>query len=311
MTNEAPLITRYRPQTFEEMFGHGIAIKALRAAIKGTSRPHAFLFTGPSGVGKTTLARILAGHFKAELLELDAATNSGVDAARALSDEGELRPLSPKYENKFFLIDEAQSLSKQASQALLKLLEEPPGHLYLALCTTELNKIPVTVKSRCYNVVLHRLSDDVIRVLVDTVADIEKVKLTPEVMDIIVESATGQPRIALNHLQAVSAADSPEEARKLIAVATGSEPMILLCQHLLTERPSWGRVARLLAEIDGQDFEGLGVLAARYIGGAMTKAKSEASAQRAWRLLDALVCPVSTFDPKVQFLAAIGRCMEW
>src|ERR1700740_2465875 len=122
--NSQPLITKYRPQSFDECIGNEVCIKALTAAVRCDTRPHTYLFTGPTGVGKTTLARIIAKEVNAFISEMDAASNSGVDDTRKIVEITKFKPVN-EFPCCMIIIDECHALSKQAWQPLLKLTEEP------------------------------------------------------------------------------------------------------------------------------------------------------------------------------------------
>ncbi|MDO8424774.1 MAG: DNA polymerase III subunit gamma/tau, partial [bacterium] len=176
------LYRKYRPQTFAEVIGQEHVVKTLTNAIAGKMIPHAYLFSGSRGSGKTTIARLLAkavncedrkdGEFEAcgkclscleikegrsmDLIEIDAASHTGVDEIRELTEGIKFVPTRAKY--KVFILDEAHQLSKGATSALLKTLEEPPSHAIFILATTELHKILPTIVSRCQHFDFRKLT---------------------------------------------------------------------------------------------------------------------------------------------------------
>lgn len=309
MSNEQ-ITTKYRPAAFEDLIGNDAINSALQRAVDSeTTRPHAYLFTGPSGIGKTTSARIVANHMQAEILEIDAASNNGVDAMRMLVDVGNHMSLAGSG-TRMFIIDECHALSKNAWQAILKLLEEPPAHLYIALCTTELSKVPETIITRCYHAALRPLKPNEIEMLVSVVADLEGWTVHNDVVQAVVQAATGQPRKALSILQAVHDAPSREEVRRIITLIDASDPLVALCQHLLSGKKSWKIVRELLEKLDVDDFEEASISAGRYILNALIRTDNPEQARDRWQLLEALVYPTTTFDKKLAFMAAVGR-MLW
>jgi DNA polymerase-3 subunit gamma/tau len=306
---DAPLITKYRPAAFDEMMGNDTVIAALKRTLANAiSRPHAYLFTGPSGIGKTTGARIIATDLEAEVIEIDAASNSGVDAMRQLVEVGNHMSLAGSGV-RMFIIDECHTLSKPAWQAILKLLEEPPEHLYIALCTTELAKVPETIITRCYHVALRPLKTNEIEDLISVVAELEGWPVHNDVMQAIVQASTGQPRKALSILQAVHDAPSRDEVKRIITLIDASDPMIALCQYLLSGKKAWKVVRDYLAQIEDDAFDEAALACGRYIIGAMLRAESDEAARTGWRLLEALVFPTATYDRKAAFVAAIGRLL--
>ena len=300
-----PLITKYRPEHWDEMIGHEAVLGALRRAIASPTRPHAYLFTGPAGLGKTTLARIVAREIGADVLEIDAASNSGVDDMRELVLVGSHMSLMGSG-TRMVIIDECHTLSKSAWQAILKLLEEPPAHLFLALCTTERNKVPETIVSRCYHTLLRPLSVTEITDLLLAVSEMEGWKVNNDVLAEIVVASTGQPRKGLTFLQAAHDAPSREEASRIIGLQAENDAVRDLCQALVSKQGGWEATRKILERIQDDEFETVSILVSRYIMAAMIKAP-EAKARQLWMALDALVWPSETYDRKAAFYAAVGR----
>lgn len=311
MAENLPLITKYRPLDFDSMLGNEERLGALRRRLSDPSRPHAFLFTGPSGVGKTTTARIVANYLEAEILEIDAASNSGIDAVRQLTELGQHKSLIGAA-NKMFIIDEAHGLSRPAMEALLKLLEEPPEHLYIALCTTEPGRFKETILTRCYHVEFKKVAAEDIEVLLEAVCAEEGWKVENDIFQEIVIAATGQPRKALSYLQSCYDAPSAEEARRIMALVTPeNNPVIAVVTLLMNGKYKWETIQPELVKLDDSDFDDSSLIhAGRYIMGAMLKTKSDKQAGLYWNMLEALIAPVSTFDKKAVFVSAIGR-MIW
>mgnify|MGYP002843242209 CR=1 FL=1 len=221
--NSKVLALKYRPQVFEDLIGQEVISETIFNSIKFEKSPNAYLFTGIRGVGKTTFARIVAKSLNCEkgienlckenfcencksiiesnhidVLEMDAASKTGVDDVRELIDFSRYGPTSAKY--KIFIIDEVHMLSKQAFNALLKTLEEPPKYLKFIFATTEIKKIPVTVISRCQRFDLSRVKSDKLFNFIKNIKDKENGKATDDALKLIVKISEGSVRDALSLL---------------------------------------------------------------------------------------------------------------
>ncbi len=165
------LYRTYRPGKWSEVIGQDHVIGPLKEAIAGDRISHAFLFSGSRGTGKTSVARILARSIKTndeDVYEIDAASNRGIDDIRSLREHVSVLPFSSPF--KVYIIDEVHMLSKDAWNALLKTLEEPPKHVVFILATTELEKVPDTIVSRCQTYVFKRPSREIVRKMIMEVA---------------------------------------------------------------------------------------------------------------------------------------------
>ncbi|OGG60777.1 DNA polymerase III, subunit gamma and tau [Candidatus Kaiserbacteria bacterium RIFCSPHIGHO2_01_FULL_56_24] len=198
------LYRAYRPQDFDEVRGQAQVTETLKAAIKNKKIAHAYLFSGGRGTGKTSVARILAralGVTDKDLYEIDAASNTGVDNIRELREGVNVVPFESPY--KFYIIDEAHMLSKAAFNALLKTLEEPPAHVIFVLATTEREKIPDTIQSRCEIYAFKQPTREMLTGIVTDVAKSEGYSLEKSAAELIALLAEGSFRDALSILQKV------------------------------------------------------------------------------------------------------------
>ncbi len=230
MTEPTALYRKYRPATFAEVRDQDHIVSVLEGAIKKKAIPHAMLFSGTRGTGKTTLARIFAsaiGTSAIDLYEIDAASNRGIDDIRELREAVHTAPYESTY--KVYIIDEVHMLTKEAFNALLKTLEEPPAHVIFILATTEEERLLDTILSRCQ---LFRFRSPSRAVLATTVSDIAKkegVSLTPDAADMIAIAADGSFRDALSITQKVllASGDTVGDADE-VAVIIGAPKTALL-----------------------------------------------------------------------------------
>jgi DNA polymerase-3 subunit gamma/tau len=248
------LYRRYRSQTFGELIGQEHIVQTLRNALAEGRIAHAYLFTGPRGVGKTTVARLLAKavnctsaeelrpcgecescHAVADgravdVIEMDAASHTSVEDAREIIERVQFRPTSGTY--KVYIIDEVHMLSTAAFNALLKTLEEPPGHALFILATTENHKVPATILSRCQRFTFNRHSVAATAAHLHSIADVEQVALEPGVAEAIARAATGSMRDALSVLDQLMAYGSGtitlEQVRGLIGATEAQEVAALV-----------------------------------------------------------------------------------
>ena len=203
-----PVLYRtYRPSKWSEVIGQDPIVEALKETVAGKRLAHAYLFSGSRGTGKTTVARILAreaGAADEDIYEIDAASNRGIDDIRQLREHVSVMPFSSPV--KVYIIDEVHMLSKDAWNALLKTLEEPPKHVIFILATTELDKVPETIVSRCQTFTFKKPGREVLRKQVLMVAKKENYNLDPGAADLIALLGDGSFRDALGMLEKVMSA---------------------------------------------------------------------------------------------------------
>ena len=242
--NTKVLALKYRPQTFDDLIGQDVVAETISNSIKENKVPNAYLFTGIRGIGKTTTARIVAKSLNClngiekickddlcencsaisdsnhiDVLEMDAASKTGVDDVRDLIEFSRYGPTTSKY--KIFIIDEVHMLSKQAFNALLKTLEEPPEYLKFIFATTEIKKIPITVVSRCQRFDLSRIKSLELLTFIKKIVEKEEGRATEEALKLIVKISEGSVRDALSLLD-----------RALVSQEKGKELNLVIAQRI-------------------------------------------------------------------------------
>ena len=235
MSTTSALYRKYRPESFADVRDQDHIINVLEGAIKKGEIPHALLFSGTRGTGKTTLARLFAaaiGTKEMDLYEIDAASNRGIDDIRELKEAVHTMPYES--EQKVYIIDEVHMLTKEAFNALLKTLEEPPAHVVFILATTEVEKLLDTILSRCQVFTMRSPSRAVLAATVTDVAKKEGFELNPDAADLIAVAADGSFRDALGVTQKVimASGDKIGEADEVAAII--GAPKTATMQSLLT-----------------------------------------------------------------------------
>ncbi len=223
------LYRRYRPVRLDDVVGQDQVVKPLLAATKSGKISHAYLFIGPRGCGKTSVARILAHEvngFKYEIeddyvdiIEIDGASNRGIDNIRELREKVMIAPTTGKY--KVYIIDEVHMLTKEAFNALLKTLEEPPAHAIFIMATTDAYKVPVTITSRAQTYTFKLADKKVMFDYLKSVCDKERIKISDDALSIIVKRGGGSFRDSLSLLDQISSLSDSEITKEIVVSAMG------------------------------------------------------------------------------------------
>jgi DNA polymerase-3 subunit gamma/tau len=275
------LYRKYRPQGFDEVVGQEAVVRTLSNAIESDQVRQAYLFAGPRGTGKTSMARILAKALNCtgtpgpspnpdktcsvctaiasgtslDVVEMDAASQRGIDDVREIRERVVLQPVEGRY--KVYILDEAHQLTDAAWQALLKLIEEPPPHLVFVFCTTELQKVLATVRSRCQTFVFQRPRLNELVSLLRRVADGEGIQASDSALSLVARSARGSFRDAVSTLDQLAAATSGTiDAQSVLQLvgAVEEDSLLRLCD-MVVDRDTAGALVFIeeLAE-QGQDL---------------------------------------------------------
>lgn len=259
-----PLHIKYRPEAFQDVIGQKDIVESLASVVGQGQR--AFLFSGPSGCGKTTLCRIIAKAMLLELIEVDAASNNGIDYVRELISLVSTKPFG--YVGRALLLDECHSLSSQAWQALLKSVEEPPNNTYFLFSTTNFQKVPRSIVTRCASYKLKEVRSKELKGYLEYVCKEEGIELDDEMEKIvnkIAKAANGSPRAALVMLDQVrhDGLDIQSIVDEYIDIENATPSVIEYCR-------SWSKgrglsLSRFIALIQQMEKEGLNAESVRMI----------------------------------------------
>lgn len=228
------LYRKYRPTSFSDVLGQDHITDALKNSLKQKSISHAYLFSGPRGTGKTSVARIVAhelGTNPEDLYEIDGASNRGIDEIRSLKEGITTHPFNSPY--KVYVIDEVHMLTKEAFNALLKTLEEPPSFVVFILATTELHKVPDTIVSRCQSFIFKKPNEKVLRKTIEKIAKEENIKIDDDAISLLAFLGDGSFRDTQGYLeQVLGLAKGGSITRDEVEALTGAPSHTLVISYI-------------------------------------------------------------------------------
>jgi DNA polymerase III subunit gamma/tau len=280
------LFKKYRPKTLAKVIGQASAVKTLTEYVKAKRIPHAMIFTGPSGCGKTTLARIMKTEVNCgdhDFTELNCADFRGIDMVREIRSRINLGSLEGKGRSRVYLIDEAHMLTKDAQNALLKMVEEPPSHVYFMLATTDPGKLIKTIINRCTPIKVELLGNKDMKKLIEYVCAKEDKELTEDVTDKLMDCAEGSARKVLVLLDQIIALDDEEDQLEAIANPEAERQAIEIARALLNPKTTWYDMAKLLKSVD-EDPESLRWMVLGYASAILLGGKANT---RAFQMIEA------------------------
>lgn len=306
-----PLHLKHRPNRLSTVMGQDAVVKSLQAALAAKHRPHCFLFTGPPGTGKTTLARIVARELGITdaVIEVDAASNSGIDEMRALT-----APL--RYQgfgdapNKAVILNECQGLSKQAWDSLLTTTEEPPEHVFFFFTSTNPEKIPKAMVTRCQAYHLKPLGFDDLLDILEAVADDERLLASDATLKKIARASEGSARAALTLLAKVAGVEDDDLVDELLATPTENATVIELCRALVGGSLDWKTLTATLKDLEGQGHtaESIRLVVVNYLSSCLMGAKGDKQVVVLLEKLECFMKPAGNASEKMApLLIAFGR----
>jgi DNA polymerase-3 subunit gamma/tau len=340
---ETAYYRKYRPQAFKEVLGQDHIVKVLESSIDLENIFHAYIFSGSRGTGKTSIARIFAkeiGTSANDITEIDAASNTGVDDIRALNESVSTLPFESKY--KVYILDEAHMLSKSAWNALLKTLEEPPKHVVFILATTEVNKIPETIVSRCQCFLFKKPTHKVLRDVAINIAKKEGFTLDPVSADLVallgdgsfrdtqsilqkiigsskdkkisveeVEMVTGAPKGELvnDFIRAIDE-NNLELGMNAVTKASDSNIDMLLYFKLVLHKMRWVLLLRNLKSSEGKLQEEMTDTDFKFLKGLADKKPSKINSETLLILLSYYDMVAKAYIPELPLELALGKIIS-
>jgi DNA polymerase-3 subunit gamma/tau len=289
------------------------------ASILAERTSHAYLFHGPSGCGKTTLARICGaklGCKDIDIIEVDGATNNGIDNIRQLQQAVRYMPLTGGAATAV-IIDECHRVTGAAFDSMLKIIEEPPAHLFWFFCTTEPQKVPNTIRGRCQQFAVRAVEPANLEALLTGVAKFEGIKLPIEVVRFIAGKSLGSPRRALINLERCIDCKSVREAATAIEQVVDEEAVLELARFLcqFEKKRPWAKAMELFEKIGsdkddgGGNVEGARVQIMHYIAACLRKAPKDETATVYLSMLEAFAEEIKAREGKAALLLSIGRAL--
>lgn len=305
---EEPWHIKYRPSNIDDVLGQPEIVKSIRTALTSKSRQHTYFLFGPGGTGKTTLARIMAAGFNCgSVVEVDAASKSGIDDIKAVLESSRYAAFGEK-SNKAYIIDECHRLSANAWDALLKITEEPPSHVYFFFASTNPSKIPKPMLTRGPNYALQSVGDDDIYDILRYVCGQEDQDTPDAVLDVVIRASEGSVRQALVMLAMVATCSDAAEAEATLQGVGEIKEVIELCRVMVKGTMRWSDVQTSLKSLpENTQPEAVRIVSTHYIAACLMGAKGERDVDRLLNMLEAFSQPCNQTDKLAPIMIAFGR----
>lgn len=280
------LYKKYRPRELKRLVGQPQVVASLNEWVSKEEFPHAIMLSGPSGTGKTTVARIIRQQLQCadiDYSEYNCANFRGIDLVREIIERVELRPLGGL--SRVWVIDESHQLTSPAQDAFLKVLEDSPAHAYFLLATTEPERLKKTIRTRCYSLKFKPLDNKSVEYLVSKVAAAEKAKLSPDAVAAIVEVAAGSARKALVLLDQVMSRPVADQ-EKAVRENDIDQEAITIARELFRSKPDFTKIAKVLASSTvAAEVEGVRHLILKYAETVLLRAGGSGRRERAFAII--------------------------
>jgi DNA polymerase-3 subunit gamma/tau len=298
------LHTKHRPEKIEDFYGNFGIVQSLKIAIDNNEIPHVILLEGGMGLGKTSLVRVLGKYISGQVNEIDSAKNRGIETSRDIIDTCKFVPMSGK--NVVYILDEFHQMSKDAQQALLKIFEDTPSHVYFFLCSTDSNKIIPTILNRCIRYRVNKLRESDLKKLIKSVCKKENLDISEEIIDIIVFSADGIPRSALLLLEQLKNISDSTIAERIAfnSIKKEEQEIYSLCKELSTRQYTWKSLMSSYKTLTVQEPETIRRIMLSFFIKCLKNSKNPQQTKKFYSYVSALSKPF--FDnPEAQLLCAL------
>lgn len=294
------LYQKYRPTTFDDVYGQDEAVKLLKAIVEmpKENRPHVFLFGGASGCGKTTLAKVFARAIgvdpeRTDFTTLDASKDRSIDRIRELCDSLNIKPMSSKAEGRVFLLDEAHQLLKPAQEALLKKCEDTPKSAYIIFATTEPEQLGSALRSRCKCITIKPLTEKAIYKNLKRVVDAEGISISDEDLQKIAKNSDNSARVSLQILENYTLNGGVVDTAISMVSGMGGEvkaDTISLCRAIVSHKDDWNMVVTFCNKYKGQS-ETVRQAILGYLKACLLKSHSRSERSRFISLMECFLEP--------------------